>query len=93
MTDQMMLTLLMNISPSAVPEPFAFLETKVTFLYRMSFPTERIVYHFDPIASWSFEPPLLYKDMIISRVLLEWTIDVMPIEDLIARGFSIKRGH
>jgi hypothetical protein len=49
-TDQMMLTLLRNISQSAVPDPFAFLDYKDTFLYRMSFPTETIVYHFNPIA-------------------------------------------
>ncbi len=38
-TDQRMLTLLRNISLSAIPDLFAFLEYNVTFLYRMSFPT------------------------------------------------------
>ncbi len=70
-TDQRMLTLLRNMSPSAIPDPFAFLENNVYFLYRMSFPTETIAYHFVPIASWSFEPLLTYLDTIVSKRVLE----------------------
>ncbi len=59
-TDQMMLTLLRNISPSAIPDQFTFLEYKVKFLDRMSIPSERVAYHFDPVASWNFDPPLAF---------------------------------
>jgi hypothetical protein len=88
-----MLTLLRNIAQFAVSDPFAFLEYNVTFLYRTSFPTERICYHFDPVAAFSFDLPLLYMDTIISRSLLEWGVGVMSIDDLIARGFTIQCGH
>jgi hypothetical protein len=54
------------------------------------------VYHFDPIASWSFDPLLLYEDTNISMTMPEsiatWTIGVMSLNDLIARGYSIYRG-
>ncbi len=56
-----------------------------------------IVYHFDPVASWSFDPAFLYLDTNISTNIPEsvatWTIGVMSIPDLIARGYSIYRGH
>jgi hypothetical protein len=98
-TDQRMLTLLRNISPSNIPNPFAFLDYHVTFLYR-PFPVLpfkiSIVYHFDPVASWSFDPPLC-KNTNISTTIPEsiatWTIGVMSITDLISRGYSIYRGH
>jgi hypothetical protein len=88
-----MLTLLRNISQSAVPDPFVFLDYSVSFLYRMSFPTETIYYHFDPVAAFSFDPPLTYQDTIVSRSLLDWEIGVTSINDLIARGFTIQCGH
>jgi hypothetical protein len=56
-----------------------------------------LVYHFDPVASWSFDPALLYQDTNISTTIPEsiatWTIGVMSIPDLVARGYSIYRGH
>ena len=96
MTDQRMLTLLRNISPSSIPDPFAFLDYNVTYLYR-PFPVLpfriSVVYHFDPIASWGFDPALLYKDTNISTSIPEnittWTIGVMSITDLITRGYWI----
>ena len=64
-TDQRLLTLLRNISPPNIPDPFAFLDYHVNFLYR-PFPVLQfrfsIVYHFDPLASWSFDPLLLFED-------------------------------
>ena len=95
-----MLTLLRNISQSSIPDPFAFLDYHVTFVYR-PFPVLRfriyIVYHFDPIASWNFDPPLLYEDTNISttipKSIATWTIGAMSITDLITRGYSIYRGH
>ena len=99
-TDQRMLTLLRNISHSAILDPFVFLNYNVTFLYR-PFPVLpfiiSVVYRFDPVASWSFDPALFYQDTNISTTILEsiatWTIGVMSITDLIARGYSIYRGH
>ncbi len=91
-----MFTLLWNISQSSIPDPFIFLDYSVTFLCRLSFPfTETILYHFDPIASWSFEPPLIYLNTIISKRAFEtnWNIGVMSIDDMFARGFVIERGH
>jgi hypothetical protein len=96
-----MLTLLRNISQTAIPDPFAFLEYNVTFLYRQTpvgIFNRSIVYHFDPIASWSFEPPLLYEHTIISTIVMPdiittWVIGVMTIDDMLARGYSIQRGH
>jgi len=95
-----MLTLLRNISQTSIPDPFAFLDYYVTFLYRplpvLPFRIS-IVYHFDEIASWSFEPALTYKDTNISTTIPEntttWTIGVMTIPELITRGYSIYRGH
>ena len=56
-----------------------------------------VVYHFDPIASWSFDPALLYNDTNISTTIPEnitiWTIGVMSITDLITRGYSIYSVH
>ena len=57
-----------------------------------------IAYHFDPIASFSFDPVLRYLDTVISaiampEVITTWTISVNPIDDLLARGFTIQRGH
>jgi len=54
--------------------------------------------HFDPIASWSFEPPLTYLDIVISNLVMPeiittWTIGVMSLPDLQACGFTIQRGH
>ena len=73
-TELRMLTLFRNVSPSAIPDPFAFLDYNVTFLYR-TFPVLpfriSVVYHFDPIASWSFDPPLLYQDTNISTTIPE----------------------
>ena len=100
-TDLRMLTLLRNISQSAIPDPFAFLDYNVTFLFRQTTVgifNKSIVYHFDPIASWSFDPPLLYLDttigtLVMPEVITEWTIGVMSIPDLLARGYSIQRGH
>jgi hypothetical protein len=49
-----------------------------------------LFYHFDPVASWNFDPALLYEDTNISTTIPEsiatWTIGVMSITDLIARG-------
>ena len=98
-----MLTLLRNMSQTTVPDPFAFLEYKVTFLLRQNlvFPlTQTCCYHFDPIASWSFEPPLIYLDTIISYqigivppYIRDWTIGVMSLDDLLSRGFTIRLDH
>ena len=100
-TDLRMLTLLRNISQSAIPDPFAFLDYNVTFLFRQTTVgifNKSIVYHFDPIASWSFDPPLLYENttigaLVMPEVITEWTIGAMSIPDLVARGYSIQRGH
>jgi hypothetical protein len=56
---------------------------------------ETIAYHFDPVASWSFDPPLIYLDTIVSKRVLEveWNIGVMSIDGLIVRGFTLERGH
>jgi hypothetical protein len=91
-----MLTLLRNISPSFLPDPFAFLDYNVTFLHR-SFPVLpfgiSVVYHFDPVASGSFDPALFYKDTKISTTIAEnittWTIGVMSITDLTTRGYIL----
>jgi len=100
-TDLRMLTLLRNISPSSIPDPFAFLDYNVTFLYRpfheLPFRIS-VVYHFDPIASWIFDPALLYKDINISTTIIPeniatWTIGVMSITDLMTHVYSIYRGH
>jgi hypothetical protein len=98
-----MLTLLRNISASAIPNPFAFLDYFVIFLPRQNLVflfTHTICYHFDPVASFSFEPALIYLDIIISSQLGilppyigDWTIGVMSIPDLQALGFTIRRGH
>ncbi len=92
-----MLPLLRNISQSAIPDPFAFLEYhNVSVLYRLSFPfNETVAYHFDPVASWSFDPALTYLDAIVSKRVLEtdWTIGLMSLEDLLARGFTIQQYH
>jgi hypothetical protein len=69
LTDLRMLTLLRNMSQTTVPDPFAFFDYYVTFLLRQNlvFPfTQTVCYHFDPVASWSFEPPLTYLDTIVS---------------------------
>ncbi len=53
-TDLSMLALLRNISQSSIPDPFAFLDYKVTFFYRetLAFPFNKaICCHFDPVAS------------------------------------------
>jgi hypothetical protein len=57
-----------------------------------------IAYHFDPIASFSFKPALIYLDTVISaiamsEVLTTWVIGVLSLPDLIACGFTIQRGH
>jgi hypothetical protein len=98
-----MLTLLRNISQARVPSPFVFLEYSVTFLLlqNLVFPfTQTASYHFDPVASWSFEPPLTYLDTIVSSpigilqpYIGDWTIGVMSLPDLQARGFTILRDH
>jgi hypothetical protein len=87
-TDLCMLTLLRNMSQTTVPDIFAFLDYYVTFLLRQNrvFPfTQTVCYHFDPVASWSFEPPLTYLDTVVSsqvRVLPpfaeDWTIETRP---------------
>jgi len=95
------LTLLRNISQSSIPYPFAFLNYNVTFLLRETLVllfNKTIVYHFDPVASFSFEPVLLYLDTVISSLVLPeiittWTIGVMSLPDLQARGFKIQRGQ
>jgi len=100
-TDLLMLTLLRNISHSAITDPLAFLEYNVAFLYiRTPFGIfhQSIVCHFDPIASWIFEPALLYLDTGISTIAMpkfmtERTIGIMSIPDLLACGYSIQRGH
>ena len=84
-----MLTLLRNISQSAVPDPFAFLDYNVTFLYRLSFPTETICYYFDSVAAFSFAPCLTYQTTIVSRSLLAWEIAVMTSGDLPARSLPM----
>ncbi len=99
-TDLRMLTLLRNMSQTTVPDPFAFLDYYVTFLLRQNlvFPfTQTVCYHFDPVASWSFEPPLTYSDTIVSSLVGvlppydgEWTIGVMSLADLQSRGFTIQ---
>ena len=99
-TDLRILTLLRNISPSSIPDPFAFLDYNVSFLH-CPFPVLpfkiSVAYHFDPIPSWSFDPALLYQDTYISTTIPEsvatWTADVMSTPDLITRGYSIYRGH
>jgi hypothetical protein len=62
--------------------------------------TQTICYHFDPVASFSFDPALIYFDTIISSQLGilppytgDWTIGVMSIPELQARGFTVRRGH
>jgi hypothetical protein len=80
-------TLLRNMSQTTVPDPFVFLDYSVTFLLRQNlvFPfTQTVCYHFDPVASWSFEPPLTYLDTIVSSPVAvlppydeDWTISVM----------------
>jgi hypothetical protein len=102
-TDLRLLTLLRNMSQTTVPDPFAFLDYYVTFLLRQKLVspfTQTVCYHFDPVASWSFEPPLTYLDTIVSfpvEVLPpfggDWTIGVMSLPDLQARGFTIRRDH
>ena len=57
-----------------------------------------IVYSFDPIASFSFEPALIYLGMGISSVVMPeiittWTIGVNPVDDLLACGVTIQRGQ
>jgi hypothetical protein len=102
-TDLRMLTLLRNMSQTTVLDPFAFLDYYVTFLLRqnLAFPfTQTVCYHFDPVASWSFEPPLKYLDIIVSSPVAvlppydeDWTISVMSTFDLTTRGFTIRRDH
>ncbi len=102
-TDLSMLTLLRNISQASVPGPFVFLEYPVTFLLRQNlvFPfTQTVCYHFDPVASWSFEPPLTYFDTVVSFLIGilppyigDWIIGVMSLPELQARGFTIQRDH
>ncbi len=95
------LTLLRNISQSSIPYPFAFLDYNVTFLFRETLVlpfNKTIVYHFDPVASWSFEPPLTYLNTVISslvkpEIITTWTIGVLSLPDIEARGFTIQRGH
>ena len=68
-TDLRMLTLLRNISQSSIAEPLVFLDYFVTFLLRETLVlpfNKTIVCYFDPVASWSFEPALLYLDTVIS---------------------------
>jgi hypothetical protein len=68
-TDLRMLTLVRNMSQASVPDPFAFLDYFVTFLLRQKlvFPfTQTVCYHFDSVASWSFEPTLIYLDTVVS---------------------------
>ena len=98
-----MLTLLRNISQARVPNPFVFLEYSVTFLLlqNLVFPfTQTVCYHFDPVASWSFEPPLTYLDTIVTSpvgilapFIGDWTMGVISIDDLQSRGFTIRRDH
>ena len=94
-----MLTLLRIISQTSIPDPFVFLDYSVTFLLRETaiLPFNKTVcYHFDPVASWSFEPDLPYLDTVVSSLIqpeTTWTIGVMSIPDLVARGFTIQRGH
>ena len=98
-----MLTLLRNMSQTTVPDIFAFLDFYVTFLLREThvFPFNKTVcYHFDPVASWSFEPHLTYLDTVVSSpmgVLTPydggWTIGVMSKPDMQVRGFTIQRHH
>jgi hypothetical protein len=100
-TDTRIVTLLRNLTRSAIQDPFAFLDYNVFFLYRQTpfgIFNKSIVYYFNPVASFSFEPPLLYKNTYISTavtpdVITAWTIGFMTIEDLLARGYSIQRGH
>jgi hypothetical protein len=100
-TDQRMLTILRNISPSAIPDPFAFLDYNVTFLLRETLVlpfNKTIIYHFDLVASWSFDLALTYLDTVISSLvmpeaIMTYTIGVLVIPDLLARGFNIQRGH
>jgi hypothetical protein len=72
-TDLRMLTLLRNISQASIPDPFAFLDYYVTFLLRetLVLPFNKTVcFHFDPVASFSFEPPLTYLDNFVSSVVI-----------------------
>ncbi len=68
-TDQRMLTLLRNISQTIIPDPFVFLDFSASFLYRMSFPVITIAYHFDPVAAFSFDPPLTYQNTFVIKRL------------------------
>ncbi len=90
-----MLTILRNISPYAIPVPFDFLEYKVTFLYRMSFSAGTVAYHFDPVASWRFDPPFTYLDTRRSKNILEADLNtgVISIYEMLARNFTIERGR
>jgi hypothetical protein len=95
------LTLLRNISQSSIPDPFAFLDYNVTFLLRETLVlpfNKTIVYHFDPVAGWIFEPPLTHLNTVISslvmpEIITTWTIGVLSLPDIKARGFTIQRGH
>jgi hypothetical protein len=100
-TDQLMLTLLLNISQSSIPYSFAFFEYNVTFLFRETLVVpfnKSIVSHFGPIARWSFEPSFTYLDTVINslvmpEIITTWAIGVMSLPDLQARGFIIQRRH
>ncbi len=61
----------------------------------MSFPVITIAYHVDPVAAFSFDPPLTYQNTCVIKQLsqFDWELGVMSIEDLLARGFTIERGH
>jgi hypothetical protein len=94
-----MLTLLRNISQTSIPDPFAFLDYSVSFLLwgTLVLPFNKTAcYHFDPVASWSFEPASTYLDTVVSSIIqpeTTWTIGVISIPDLITHDFTIQRGH
>jgi hypothetical protein len=98
-TNLRMLTLLHTMSQTTVPDPFAFLEYYVTFLLRETLVLpfiKSIAYHVDPVASWSFEPPLTCLDTVVNSLVMPentWIIGVMSKPDLLACGFTIQRGH
>jgi hypothetical protein len=54
-----------------------------------------IAYHFDPVAAFSFDPPLTYHNTFVIKRLtqVDWEIGVLSIDELIARGFNIERGN
>ena len=96
-----MLTLLRNISPTTIPDYFAFFNYNMTILLRENLVlpfNKTIAYHFDHIVSFSFDPALIYLDTVVLVIAMPEgikirVIGVMWLHYLIARGFTIQRGY